>query len=170
MLAQSVNAGLSMSGWTERGMVFSIPPMVEGVVGKRFGFYLNLMHARRYVGDRVVLVGDAAHTVHPMAGQGLNLGITDAECLTNYLHQTIKSGMGLHTKSGLQYALQQYESERQREVLATMGGIQALHGVFSTDFAPAVYMRSLGMNVVNSVGPVRNYLASVAVGASQIFK
>jgi len=168
MLAQSVNAGISMSGWTERGCVFRVPPRVKGIVGGVFSFDLNLMHAERYIGERVVLVGDAAHTIHPMAGQGLNLGMADAQCLVRNIQQTVESGMGIQSTAGLQYALQQYESERQREVLATMGGIQALHGAFSTGFAPAVYIRSLGMNVLNSVGPVRRYLAAVAVGANQI--
>ena len=58
MLAQSVNTGLSMSGWTERRQGFTVPPVINEVVGRRFAFDLNLMHAKKYVGPRVCLLGD----------------------------------------------------------------------------------------------------------------
>jgi ubiquinone biosynthesis monooxygenase Coq6 len=163
-LVQGANIGLSVSGATERRRGFVVPPMITKVAGKRFAFDLNLMHAKNYVNNRVALLGDAAHTVHPMAGQGLNLGLGDAECLTRNLKNAVESGMGIKGSTGLEYALQQYESERQREVLATMGGIQFLHAAFGTTFSPAVNIRSLGMNMINSIGPVRQKLASIATG------
>lgn len=163
-LLQGANVGLSVSGATERRRGFVVPPMITNVAGKRFTFDLNLMHAKKYVNHRVALLGDAAHTIHPMAGQGLNLGLGDAECLTRHLKNAVESGMGIKGSAGLEYALQQYESERQREVLATMGGIQFLHAAFGTTFSPAVNIRSLGMNMVNSIGPVRQKLARIATG------
>lgn len=105
-----------------------------------------------------------------MAGQGLNLGMADAECLVRHIRRSIESGMGIKDKAGLQYALQQYESERQREVLSVMGGIQFLHTVFSTTISPAIHMRSVGMNVVNSLGPLRRKLVKVATGAHGVFE
>lgn len=164
MLSQSANNGLTMSGMTERKQGFSIPPMITSVAGKRFAFDLNLMHAKNYVSPRVALVGDAAHTVHPMAGQGLNLGMGDVECLVENLKQAVESGMGVDGSAGLDYALQQYESSRQREVVATMGGIHFLHSVFGTTFSPAVHARSMGMNIINSAGPIRRRLVQVATG------
>jgi ubiquinone biosynthesis monooxygenase Coq6 len=134
------------------------------VAGKRFAFDLNLMHAKNYVSPRVALVGDAGHTVHPMAGQGLNLGMGDVECLVENLKQAVESGMGVDGSAGLDYALQQYESSRQREVVATMGGIHFLHSVFGTTFSPAVHARSMGMNIINSAGPIRRRLVQVATG------
>lgn len=169
LLSKSVNAGLSMSSWTERQRGFVVPPVITEVVGRRFGFDLNLMHAKNYVGTRVCLIGDAAHTIHPMAGQGLNLGMADAECLTRHIRRSVQSGMGIKDKAGLQYALQQYESERQREVVSVMGGIQFLHAVFGTTFSPAIHVRSVGMNVVNSLGPLRRKLVKVATGIDGIF-
>lgn len=168
-LLQSANAGLSLSGWNERQRGFKIPPKISAVVGGRFSFDLNLMHARNYVGPRVALVGDAAHTVHPMAGQGLNLGMGDVQSLVKNLKHIFESGMGTKCNAGVEYALKQYESERQREVLATMTGIQFLHEAFSTTVAPAVHVRSLGMNLLNLVGPVRKQLAKVATGDTKIF-
>ena len=167
-LSQSVNNGLTVSGMTERRRGFSIPPLITGVVGRRFAFDLNLMHAKKYVGPRVALVGDAAHQIHPMAGQGLNLGMADADCLVHNLKQAVESGMGIGGSAGLEYALQQYESNRQREVVATMGGIQFLHGVFGTTFSPAVHARSVGMNIINSAGPLRRKLVRVATGVEGI--
>ena len=168
-LLQSANAGLSLSGWNERQRGFMIPPKISAVVGGRFSFDLNLMHARNYIGPRVALVGDAAHTVHPMAGQGLNLGMGDAESLVKNLKFIFESGMGTKGNAGVEYALKQYESERQREVLATMTGIQFIHEAFSTTFAPAIHLRSLGMNLVNLANPVRKHLAQVATGDTKIF-
>ena len=168
MLSRSVNNGLTLSGMTERRRGFNIPPVIAGVVGRRFTFDLNLMHAKNYVGSRVALVGDAAHTIHPMAGQGLNLGMGDAQCLVENLKQAVESGMGIDGSAGLEYALQQYESIRQREVVATMGGIQFLHSVFGTTFSPAVHARSVGMNIINSAGPLRKRLVQVATGAEGI--
>jgi 2-polyprenyl-6-methoxyphenol hydroxylase-like FAD-dependent oxidoreductase len=71
-ILQSVNAGLTMSGWTERPQSsFIVPPIIQQVIGPRLDFDLNLMQATKYVSGRIVLVGDAAHTVHPMAGKKL---------------------------------------------------------------------------------------------------
>lgn len=166
MLAQSINTGLSMSGWTERRKGFEMPPLIHKLAGQRVSFDLNLMQAKNYVASNVALVGDAAHTIHPMAGQGLNLGMADVECLAKNIQQVVESGMGIQSNPGLKLSLQQYESERQREVLKMMGGIQLLHEVFSTTFAPAIYLRSLGMNVVNSTGLIRRYLAGIAAGVN----
>ncbi len=103
-----------------------------------------------------------------MAGQGLNLGMGDADCIVKQLKLAVESGMGVDGNAGLEYALQQYESQRQREVVATMGGIQFLHGVFGTTFSPMIHARSVGMNIVNSAGPIRRRLARVATGIQGI--
>lgn len=143
-----------------------------------------------------------------MAGQGLNLGISDAQCLVQNIANVVHGGMTIRTAddndnnnnnyhdddsqsnvgsqkhtAGLEYALQQYESERQREVLAVMAGIQFLHNAFgigndicssssslSVIDPVAVYARSLGMNMVNMVGPVRRGLVRIASGRSGVFR
>ena len=71
---------------------FEMPPIVDAVHTKRFAFPLVLQNAHDYVGHRMALVGDAAHRVHPLAGQGLNLGLSDVAYLSNVVVSAKKSG------------------------------------------------------------------------------
>jgi 2-polyprenyl-6-methoxyphenol hydroxylase-like FAD-dependent oxidoreductase len=163
-----------MMNWTERPpeeAFFCLPPRVATVEGGRFAFDLQFQQARSYVQPRVALVGDAAHTVHPMAGQGLNLGLADVDCLFHTIKESYQSGMEV---CNTMLFLDRYNSTRQAHVGVTMGGIHALHMAFglssettsSTWWAPpGIFARSLGMNLVNSVGPIRKRLAAVAAGA-----
>jgi len=159
-LARGANDGLTMSRWSE-SKPFQLPPLITCVVGPRLAFDLSTSQAQSYVAPRVALVGDSAHTVHPMAGQGLNLGLGDAESLARHYQIAQESGMDF---GGTMHFLNQYNNERRAEVSAVLGGIHALHEFFATKFEPAVYVRSLGMNLVNALGPVRRHLAEVAAG------
>jgi len=160
MLGQSISNGLALASSMNSAETFRFPPMISSVEGRRFAFDLKLQHAKKYVGPRVALIGDAAHTIHPMAGQGLNLGLADAECLAKCIKMAIDSGMDIGSSTFLDI----YESERQKAAVAMMAGIQCLHAAFSTEFSPAVYLRSIGVNFVNSATPLRQTLANVAVG------
>lgn len=71
---------------------FEIPPKVVKVVSERMAFPLSLMHANDYVAKRVVLIGDAAHTVHPLAGQGVNMGYADVAALSNVIGDGVAVG------------------------------------------------------------------------------
>ena len=71
---------------------FEMPPLVDAVHTKRFAFPLMLQNANSYVGHRMALVGDAAHRVHPLAGQGLNLGLSDVAYLSNVILSAKKGG------------------------------------------------------------------------------
>ena len=159
-LARGANDGLTMSRWSE-SKPFQLPPLITSVVGPRLAFDLSTSQAQSYVAPRVALVGDAAHTVHPMAGQGLNLGLGDVESLVRHYQTAQESGMDF---GGTMHFLNQYNKERRAEVSAVLGGIHALHEFFATKFEPAVYVRSLGMNLINALGPVRRHLAEVAAG------
>lgn len=66
---------------------FQVPPKVTDVVSERMVFPLSLRHAREYASKRVVLIGDAAHSVHPLAGQGVNLGFGDAAALSKVIDE-----------------------------------------------------------------------------------
>ena len=159
-LARGANDGLTMSRWSE-SKPFQLPPLITSVVGPRLAFDLSTSQAQSYVAPRVALVGDAAHTVHPMAGQGLNLGLGDVESLVRHYQTAQESGMDF---GGTMHFLNQYNAERRAEVSAVLGGIHALHEFFATKFEPAIFVRSLGMNLVNALGPVRKHLAEVAAG------
>ena len=74
---------------------FEMPPIVDAVHTKRFAFPLVLQNANQYVSHRMALVGDAAHRVHPLAGQGLNLGLSDVAYLSNVLLKAKKGGQDI---------------------------------------------------------------------------
>jgi ubiquinone biosynthesis monooxygenase Coq6 len=74
---------------------FEIPPKVVKLASERMAFPLSLMHANEYASKRVVLIGDAAHTVHPLAGQGVNLGFGDAFALSRIIAEGIAVGMDI---------------------------------------------------------------------------
>lgn len=165
MMVRTLGEGLAVSTWMQDP--FRLPPAVlpQNQLPQppaRFAINLTLSQARTYVSHRVALVGDAAHRVHPMAGLGLNLGIADAACLVKVIQQAQLSGMDI----GDAYFLEQYDKERQSAVLATMAGIQLLHTAFSAEYTPAVWLRSIGVNIVNFATPLRQKLAHIAAGNS----
>jgi len=134
-----------------------LPPRIKGAKN-RAGFPLGFIHSTRYVGPRTVLVGDAAHRVHPLAGQGVNLGFGDVVTLTRVLNECIRDGAGL----GNMAYLHEYETERQRHNLPTMFSIDALEKLYSSTFTPVVIARTLGLQVTDSIGPLKKVLMSHA--------
>jgi len=195
-LLRTANTALTMGTWTESPArnFFRMPPESVRVVGPVMGFDLTASHVVTsgrgdgrtggYAAPRVALVGDAAHTMHPMAGQGLNLGLGDAHSLSNLVKEAIDSGMDV---GGTSLFLDRYNLERLVQGFGTVGGVHALHEVFgvSGSMPGSVidsnygssksslgglqsligYSRSMGMNTINSIGPVRRMLAEAAAGA-----
>lgn len=164
-LVRGANDGLAMSRWSEDPgtHAFRVPPLATTIVGPVLAFDLSLSQAARYSGPRVALVGDAAHTIHPMAGQGLNLGLGDVKCLAERMGEAYSTGMD---PGGTMHFLGRYEAERRAEAAAVLGGVHALHTAFGWRGAgnPAVLARSLGMNLVGAIGPLRRVLAEMATG------
>ncbi|KAG6891227.1 hypothetical protein C0995_008479 [Termitomyces sp. Mi166 len=141
----------------------SVPPLVTSLQpGTVATFPLKFNHTEAYIGEgkgsRTVLVGDAAHTVHPHAGQGLNMGLADVECLSRCIERAIEQGgdVGSYT------ALLPYAQERYLENHTLMGAIDKLHKLYTTTFEPVVWARSVGVEVLNELDSVKAALMMVA--------
>jgi 2-polyprenyl-6-methoxyphenol hydroxylase-like FAD-dependent oxidoreductase len=110
-----------------------------------------------------VIMGDAAHVVHPMAGQGVNLGIGDAKDLVLCIEKALHTG----TDIGGIALLQQWERKRKLENAIMMGGIDMLHKVFSINNGPFTWLRSVGLDVFNAVSPLKRLSMERAMGVSK---
>jgi ubiquinone biosynthesis monooxygenase Coq6 len=107
------------------------------------------------------LVGDAAHTIHPLAGQGLNQGQADVASLVRTIENAVESGQDI----GSELALEQYNSERYAANSALLGVCDKLHKLYSFDSGPVVVARSLGLRAVDGLGFVKEFLMRRAAGA-----
>lgn len=128
--------------------------------GSRAVFPLRLQHATAYVKPRVALVGDAAHAIHPLAGQGVNLGLLDAATLAEVLLQSVEQGKD----PGAYAVLRRYERWRKGENLSMMFAMDGFKKVFGSDIAPVRLLRSLGLNLADQVVPLKNQVMVRAMG------
>ena len=137
----------------------SLPVFVESVVpGSVAGFPLKMRHADAYVADRVALVGDAAHTTHPLSGQGLNMGQRDVRALAAALGTAVERGLDI----GSLLALEPYPRECYAQNHLILGVNDKLHKLYSTDCAPVVALRSLGLSLVDSLDAVKKFAIAQA--------
>ncbi|KAI0322767.1 hypothetical protein OF83DRAFT_1160967 [Amylostereum chailletii] len=146
----SVNVGIPPEG------AELLPPLVEGIqVGTMASFPLRFNHAESYIGEgkdaRTVLVGDAAHTIHPLAGQGLNLGLADVECLARCIENTVVRGGDI----GSYTALMPYARERYLKNHAVMSVCDKLHKIYAAEAGPIVWARSVGVEVLNELDTLK---------------
>jgi 2-octaprenyl-6-methoxyphenol hydroxylase len=124
-------------------------------------FPFRFQIARRFVGGRLALVGDAAHVVHPLAGQGLNLGLRDVAALA----ETIVREMRLGLDPGAPRPLAAFERRRRFDIAASGLGLDALNRLFSNDLAPLRFMRDLGLRLVERAPLLKDMLIAEAGGA-----
>jgi ubiquinone biosynthesis monooxygenase Coq6 len=143
----------------ERNIPMRVLKVQQGTVAS---FPLKMRHADTYTGERVALVGDAAHTIHPLAGQGLNQGQGDAAALVRTIVHAVRSGQDI----GSTLALESYNSERYAQNNAMLGVCDKLHRLYSTDSAPIVGLRSLGFRAVNAMGPLKGFFMGRAAGGA----
>ncbi|CAL7949411.1 unnamed protein product [Xylocopa violacea] len=154
---QQLLEGLSL----QTGLVRQLPPSVSAIVeGSRAAFPLQFGHSVRYVQPGTVLIGDAAHKVHPLAGQGANLGFGDITVLVQLLAEAVISGALL----GDMNFLRQYETLRQRYNVPIMLSIDALHRLYKGTAAPIVFARSLGLQLTNAIPVIKRALIDHASG------
>lgn len=137
------------------------PPRVVSVLDKtRARFPLKLTHADRYCSDRVALVGDAAHTTHPLAGQGLNMGQTDVHGLVYALEQAMERGLDI----GSSLSLEPFWAERYPSNNVLLGMADKLFKLYHTSFPPVVALRSFGLNLTNKLGPIKSAIIDTLGG------
>ena len=132
------------------------------VEGPRFVYPLSLSLAERLVAPRIALIGDAAHGVHPVAGQGLNMGLKDAAALAEVLAEAARLGEDI----GAETVLERYARWRRFDNAALAAGFDAFVRLFSNDIAPIRLARDLGLAAVNRIGPLRRAFMQEAGGAT----
>uniref|UniRef100_A0A8C6RA77 Ubiquinone biosynthesis monooxygenase COQ6, mitochondrial n=1 Tax=Nannospalax galili TaxID=1026970 RepID=A0A8C6RA77_NANGA len=129
-----------------------LPPSIARVDAKsRARFPLGLGHAVEYVRPRVALIGDAAHRVHPLAGQGVNMGFGDISSLVHHLSTAAFNGKDLGSMSHLTG----YETDRQRHNTALLVATDILKRLYSTSAMPPVLLRTWGLQATNAVSPLK---------------
>lgn len=127
---------------------------------RRVGFPIGLLHAREMVRPRLALAGDAAHVVHPLAGQGVNLGLADVAALV----AEIKSAIQTKRDPGNLRVLKRYERERKADSMDMLAVTDGLHRAYGFRTAAWDDLRNLGMSAVNRVPPLKNVLMRRALG------
>jgi 2-octaprenylphenol hydroxylase len=113
-----------------------------------------------YVLPRVALVGDAAHTIHPLAGQGVNLGFADIAVLD----EEVRRGIACNLDFGQTAVLNRYQRRRKPENLAAMVAMEGFKRLFAADELSVRLLRSLGMSQLNQMSAIKNKLIKRAMG------
>ncbi|WP_430460600.1 UbiH/UbiF/VisC/COQ6 family ubiquinone biosynthesis hydroxylase [Thalassolituus sp. LLYu03] len=138
----------------------------EGRLGKvlessaKARFPLRQRHAKDYWCEGVVLAGDAAHTIHPLAGQGVNLGFKDAETLAEEILRAQAKGLDI----GSELVLSRYQRRRQADNLATMAVMEGFKQLFGSDLPLVRLLRNEGMRLFDKLLPVKQHVVMKAMG------
>lgn len=130
--------------------------------GKRFSYPLGLIHAHSYIGPRMALVGDAAHGIHPIAGQGLNLGLRDIAALAELIIEAKRKGEDVGSDS----LLQTYQRQRRFDNMVMAAATDTLNKLFSNNITPLRILRKVGLRMVQNVAPARKFFMRQAMGAA----
>lgn len=140
-----------------------LPDFYGGVtrIGPRAAFALNFSHAYRYIGPRMALVADAAHAIHPIAGQGLNIGLRDIAALAELLIEAKEAGKDL----GADDLLQTYQRQRRFDNTLMAAATDALNRVFANDSKVLGAVRKAGLKAVQHFAPARRFFMRQAMGA-----
>ncbi len=132
------------------------------LVGRRWSYELGALHAHRYAATRLALIGDAAHGIHPIAGQGLNLGFRDVASLSGLVIAAHAGGGDV----GDPVLLRRYQAARRPANLAMLAATDVLDRLFSNDNPALRLVRDLGIAGVNRMPPLRRAFMRAAMGSS----
>lgn len=130
------------------------------VSGPRFSYPLGVLHAKSYIAQRLALVGDAAHTIHPIAGQGVNLGFRDAAALAELVVDNHRLGLDVGTMD----ALRHYQRWRRLDNLLMLAVTDGLNRVFLNESLPIQAARRLGLWAVGRTPPLKRFFMRHAMG------
>ncbi len=130
------------------------------MVGRRVSYPLSLVHAAEYIASRMVLVADAAHGIHPIAGQGLNLGFRDLDALDELLGAAFARGGDL----GDVDLLSAYQRKRRPDNMAMVAMTDALNRLFSNNIIPVRLLRRVGLRAVSRLKPAKDFFMKQAMG------
>lgn len=142
------------------GKAFEFRLGVIAAVGRRFRFPLRQRHAPEYFRNGVVLVGDAAHSIHPLAGQGINLGFADVNVLSEELKRGLAKGLDVADSQ----VLGRYQRRRKGDNLAMMAAMEGFQHLFESNALPLRLARNAGMSWLNWQGPLKRQLITKAMG------
>lgn len=130
---------------------------------KLMGFPLRLQIAREFIGPRLALIGDAAHVVHPIAGQGLNLGLKDVAALAEVIVDALRLGLD----PGSEDVLGRYQAWRRLDTAGMVAVTDGMNRLFSNDSAPIRAIRDFGLGLVDRATPLKGAMIRAAAGLSQ---
>lgn len=135
-------------------------------VGARVAIPLRQRHAKHYGKNGIVLVGDAAHTIHPLAGQGVNLGLMDAYVLADELKSAQTRGVPLNHNQ----VLSRYERRRMPDNLTMMATMEGFKRLFASRQPVLRWVRNWGMSKINSFSAIKHHLIQEAMGLNKKIK
>ena len=129
-------------------------------VGRRQSFPLRARHARRYTQPGIALIGDAAHTIHPLAGQGINLGLLDAQALAEELLRAQRRGLGADHAD----TLARYQRRRKSDNLLMLGLMEGFKRLFGSTDLHLRWLRNAGLSSIDRFAPAKRLLVRQAMG------
>ncbi|MES2832485.1 MAG: FAD-dependent monooxygenase [Pseudomonadota bacterium] len=138
------------------GVLGTLAPLASGVIKS---IPLSMIRPHAIIASRVALVGDAAHVIHPLAGQGMNLGFGDVDALMRAV-----ANRGPHRDCGDPRILSRYSRERKENILLAHLATDGLQRLFATDIEPIRMARNIGLNLVNQLPVVKRLLVAHALG------
>jgi 2-octaprenylphenol hydroxylase len=146
------NAELTRALTAKLGAVINSSP--------RLSFNLIKRHAKNYIQPRLALIGDAAHSIHPMLGQGVNLGLLDAACLVAVIIEALSKQRDFASLA----VLRRYERWRKGDNATMLAMVDGLKNIFANTRSPVQSIRGMGLNSLNNLPWIKNFLAGYAAG------